>query len=146
MRGQLTGLHPAIDRPSRVLDVGWWWWQYSLHAVDPVAAGLQDFGSHPDQFLEKQIRIWSRQYMASRTPHDTESSTKAFSHLMAWLPTRIPHREGHPPPVALVHGDYRLDNTVCHPTRPEVVAVLDWELATLGHPMADVRHSVELAH
>jgi len=99
----------------------------ALHTVDPVAAGLADFGKAGNYFA-RQIDRWSRQYKASQTePID------AMDRLIAWLPGHIPADAR----TCVVHGDYRLDNLVFHPTQSRVSAVLDWELSTLGHPMAD---------
>ena len=98
-----------------------------LHAVDVELAGLSDFGKTGNYF-ERQIGRWSKQYRASET-----ESVDAMNRLIEWLP-------GHIPPVdesTVVHGDYRMDNLIFHPTEPRVIAVLDWELSTLGHPLAD---------
>ncbi|HSG87899.1 MAG TPA: phosphotransferase family protein [Pseudomonadales bacterium] len=99
-----------------------------LHAVDPEAVGLGDFG-RPGNYYTRQISRWSRQYEASKT-EDLEAMNK----LMAWLPDRIPESDE----SGIVHGDYRLGNVILHPTEPRIVAVLDWELCTLGHPLADL--------
>jgi aminoglycoside phosphotransferase (APT) family kinase protein len=103
----------------------------ALHSVDVAAAGLSDFGK-PGNYFERQIGRWSKQYVASITqPID------AMDRLMQWLPTHLPASARDERHVAVVHGDYRLDNLVFHPTEPRVLAVLDWELSTLGHPLAD---------
>lgn len=99
----------------------------ALHAVDPAAVGLQTFGK-PDRYLQRQIARWSRQCAESPLPVSDD-----LRRLMAWLPEHVPPGDE----TALVHGDYRLDNLVFHPQEPRVVAVLDWELSTLGHPLAD---------
>ncbi len=99
----------------------------ALHAVDYAAAGLADFGK-PGNYFARQVARWSRQCRESRVPVPS-----ALERLMAWLPERIPPGDE----TTLVHGDYRLDNLVLHPTRPRVIGVLDWELSTLGHPLAD---------
>ena len=99
-----------------------------LHRVDHEAVGLADFG-RPGNYYTRQISRWSRQYEASKT-EDLEAMDK----LMAWLPTRIPESDE----TCVVHGDYRLGNVMLHPTEPRIVAVLDWELSTLGHPLADL--------
>jgi aminoglycoside phosphotransferase (APT) family kinase protein len=99
----------------------------ALHAIDPTVVGLGDYG-RPGNYLSRQIDRWSRQYKASET-----ESIIAMDHLIEWLPGRIPVREA----VAVVHGDFRMDNLVFHPTEPRVLAVLDWELSTLGDPLAD---------
>jgi aminoglycoside phosphotransferase (APT) family kinase protein len=99
-----------------------------LHGVDFASIGLQDFGAHGNYF-ERQISRWSKQYQqdqaAGRNPD--------MERLMEWLPQHIPAGNE----VSIVHGDFRCDNLIFHPTEPRVVAVLDWELATLGHPLAD---------
>jgi aminoglycoside phosphotransferase (APT) family kinase protein len=111
--------HAIFDDMNRVIA--------ALHTVDYVAAGLDDFGKAGNYFA-RQIDRWSRQYKASQTePID------AMDRLIAWLPSHIPIDAR----TCIVHGDYRLDNLVFHPQRPRVSAVLDWELSTLGHPMAD---------
>jgi aminoglycoside phosphotransferase (APT) family kinase protein len=103
----------------------------ALHSVDVVAAGLADYG-RPGNYFERQIARWSKQYLASVTEEIT-----AMDRLIAWLPAHMPAgaRDGSAP--AIVHGDFRLDNLVFHRTEPRIVAVLDWELSTLGHPLAD---------
>ena len=103
----------------------------ALHGVDVSAAGLADFG-RPGNYFERQIGRWSRQYRASITkPID------AMDRLMDWLPAHIPPTAASHANGVVVHGDYRLDNLVFHPTEPRILAVLDWELSTLGHPLAD---------
>lgn len=99
----------------------------ALHQVDYKAQGLGDFGK-PTDYLARQISRWSKQYKASET-----ETIPQMDSLMAWLPENIPGGEE----TSLVHGDYRLDNTVLHPTEPRQIAILDWELSTLGHPLAD---------
>lgn len=103
----------------------------ALHRVDWRALGLADFGK-PHQFIARQIDRWSRQYLASKT--DDEST---MEELAAWLRAHMPADEE----TSLVHGDYRLGNVILHPTEPRVVAVLDWELATLGHPLGDLAYA-----
>ena len=98
-----------------------------LHTLDFEALGLGDFG-RPGNYFERQISRWSQQYRASET-----DSIPAMDSLMAWLPDNIPDDES----ASIVHGDYRLDNMVIHPTEPRVIAVLDWELSTIGHPLGD---------
>lgn len=103
----------------------------ALHKVDVAAAGLTDFGK-PGNYFERQVTRWSKQYMASVTqPID------AMDKLIAWLPAHMPASARDESKVSVVHGDYRLDNLVFHHTEPRVIAVLDWELSTLGHPLAD---------
>ncbi len=102
-----------------------------LHRIDPAAAGLAGFG-RPGGFLARQVRIWTAQHQASATAPIAE-----MDRLAGWLADAV---ERVPDETALVHGDYRLDNVVLAPDRPEVAAVLDWELSTLGHPLADLAH------
>ncbi len=103
----------------------------ALHSVDYRAVGLTDYGK-PGNYFERQIGRWSKQYVASITEPITE-----MDRLMDWLPTHIPTMARDEKMVSVVHGDYRMDNLVFHPTEPRIVAVLDWELSTLGHPLAD---------
>ena len=98
-----------------------------LHAFDPAAIGLSNFG-RGENYVARQVERWSKQYRASQT-----ESVDAMEQLMTWLPAHLPP----PAPVRLVHGDYRLDNLIVAPSRPRVLAVLDWELSTLGDPLAD---------
>lgn len=103
----------------------------ALHSVDHVARGLETYGKAGNYFA-RQIARWSRQYQASITEPIVE-----MERLMDWLPAHMPALAQDESRVAIVHGDYRLDNLVFHPTEPRIVAVLDWELSTLGHPLAD---------
>jgi len=98
-----------------------------LHMYDPVAIGLGDFGK-PGNYFARQIDRWTKQYRASETQHIPE-----FEKVAEWLPRTVPEQAR----VSIVHGDYRLDNMIFHATEPRVQAVLDWELSTLGDPMAD---------
>jgi len=98
-----------------------------LHTVDYAALGLADYGK-PGNYFARQIERWSKQYLASQT-----ETIEAMDQLIAWLPHNIPPGED----TAIVHGDFRLDNMLFHPTEPRILAVLDWELSTLGHPFAD---------
>jgi aminoglycoside phosphotransferase (APT) family kinase protein len=98
-----------------------------LHTIDPVAAGLGDFGK-PGNYFARQISRWTGQYRASET-----ARIEAMERLIEWLPAHVPADES----VAIVHGDFRMDNLVIHPTEPRVIAVLDWELSTIGHPLGD---------
>ena len=98
-----------------------------LHKVDYVSLGLEDFGK-PGNYFARQISRWTKQYVASET-----QSIESMNKLMEWLPNNIPGDDE----TSIVHGDYRLDNMVLHPTEPKVKAVLDWELSTLGHPLGD---------
>ena len=99
----------------------------AMHRVDLARTGLADYGK-PGNFFARQIGRWTTQYRASETER-----IEAMDRLIEWLPQNIPPGDA----TARVHGDYRLDNLVFHATEPRVVAVLDWELSTLGHPMAD---------
>ena len=98
-----------------------------LHTIDYAAIGLADFGK-PGNYFSRQIDRWTRQYKASET-----EKIDAMDNLIAWLPNNIPPGDE----TSIVHGDYRLDNMIFHPTEPRVLALLDWELSTLGHPLAD---------
>ncbi|MEP7056535.1 MAG: phosphotransferase [Caldimonas sp.] len=103
----------------------------ALHSVDIDAAGLSGYGK-PGNYFERQIGRWTKQYLASITePID------AMERLIEWLPVHIPPSARDETQVAVVHGDYRLDNLVFDEAEPRVVSVLDWELSTLGHPLAD---------
>jgi aminoglycoside phosphotransferase (APT) family kinase protein len=102
-----------------------------LHGVDYAGQGLADFG-RPGNYFERQIGRWSKQYLASVTQAIGE-----MDQLIAWLPAHIPAMARAENMTRIVHGDFRLDNLVFHPTEARVVAVLDWELSTLGHPLAD---------
>jgi len=99
----------------------------NLHMVDYKAVGLEDFGK-PTDYLARQINRWSKQYRASET-----EKIPAMENLMEWLPKNIPEGDE----TSVVHGDYRLDNTILDRNSKEVIAILDWELSTLGHPLAD---------
>ena len=99
----------------------------ALHKVDYASLGLADYGK-PGNYFARQIARWSKQYRASET-----QTIAAMDRLIAWLPENIPPEEE----TAIVHGDYRLDNMIFHPSEPRILAVLDWELSTLGHPLAD---------
>ncbi|WP_431266546.1 phosphotransferase [Roseateles chitinivorans] len=103
----------------------------ALHRVDFRALGLEGYGK-PGNYFERQIGRWSKQYQATIT-----GPNEAMDRLIEWLPAHIPDSARDEREVAIVHGDYRLDNLVFHPTEPRVLAVLDWELSTLGHPLAD---------
>jgi aminoglycoside phosphotransferase (APT) family kinase protein len=103
----------------------------ALHKVDIDTAGLATFGK-PGNYFERQIGRWGKQYMASIT-----QPIEAMDRLLQWLPAHMPDSALDQTKVSIVHGDYRLDNLVFHPSEPRVLAVLDWELSTLGHPLAD---------
>ncbi len=101
-----------------------------LHTFEPDKIGLGDFGKG-ENYVARQVDRWTKQYRASET-----QTVAAMDNLIAWLPDHIPPQKL----VRLVHGDFRLDNCVLHPDKPEVMAVLDWELATLGDPLADATY------
>ena len=120
----LPGMTPAergaiYDEMNRVIAL--------LHSVDYQAIGLGDYGK-PGNYFARQIDRWTKQYKAAETEH-----IPAMEALIAWLPQNIPAGDL----TTIVHGDYRLDNVIFHPTEPRILAVLDWELSTLGHPLAD---------
>jgi len=120
----LPGLPPSergavYDEMNRVIA--------ALHSVDVVAAGLADFG-RAGNYFERQIGRWSKQYRASET-----EPIEAMDRLIEWLPSHVPPGDE----TTVVHGDFRLDNLIFHPTEARVLAVIDWELSTLGHPLAD---------
>jgi aminoglycoside phosphotransferase (APT) family kinase protein len=100
----------------------------ALHGFDPEAIGLGDYGK-PGNYFARQIGRWSRQYLAD----DLAGRNVDMDALIAWLPDNIPAGDE----TSVVHGDFRCDNMIFHPTEPRVLAVLDWELSTLGHPLAD---------
>jgi aminoglycoside phosphotransferase (APT) family kinase protein len=102
-----------------------------LHGVDVDAVGLGDYGK-PGNYFERQVSRWTKQYLAAET-----ETIEPMDALMRWLPEHMPADDGQ---VALVHGDYRLDNMIFHPTEPLILAIVDWELSTLGHPFADVAY------
>jgi len=99
----------------------------ALHSVNPEAIGLGDYGK-PGNYIERQVARWTKQYKAAET-----EKIDAANRLIEWLPKYIPQGDE----VAIVHGDYRFDNVIFHPTEPRILAVLDWELSTLGHPLVD---------
>ena len=102
----------------------------ALHRVDHEAVGLGDFG-RPGNYYARQISRWSKQYRASETER-----IEAMDRLIDWLPENIPESDQ----SGIVHGDYRLGNCIVHPSEPRIVSVLDWELSTLGHPLADLAY------
>lgn len=102
-----------------------------LHAVDIEAAGLSDFG-RVGGYVGRQIKRWSEQYLASKT-----DELASMERLMAWLPANLPARDV----TTVVHGDFRLENMIFHPTEPHVLAIVDWELATLGDPLSDLAYN-----
>lgn len=99
----------------------------ALHAIDPVAVGLGDYGK-PGNYFERQVARWTRQYRASQT-----DDLPDVERLIEWLPRTVPPQDR----VSIVHGDYRIDNLIFAEDGPRVAAVLDWELSTLGDPLAD---------
>ncbi|MCG2584545.1 phosphotransferase [Massilia sp. TS11] len=120
----LPGMTPAeraaiYDEMNRVIAL--------LHTVDYAGIGLADYGK-PGNYFARQIERWTKQYLASQT-----ESIPEMDALIAWLPQHIPAGDD----TAIVHGDFRMDNLIFHPTEPRILAVLDWELSTLGHPAAD---------
>lgn len=125
----LPGMTPEMraahyDELNRVLA--------ALHQVDYAAVGLSDFGK-TGNYIERQVARWSKQYQASGAER-----IPAMDALIDWLPRHIPPGDE----TSIVHGDYRLDNVIFHPTEPRVLAVLDWELSTLGHPLSDLAYQV----
>ena len=104
----------------------------ALHSVDIDAVGLSDYGRHGG-FFDRQINRWSKQYEAGKTREIEE-----IPQLGKWLQDNMPEDDT----TTLVHGDYRLGNLIFHPTKPEVIGVLDWELSTLGHPLSDLGYNL----
>lgn len=125
---RLPGMEPAAraahhDEMNRVLA--------ALHGADYASVGLADYG-RVGNYIERQVSRWSKQYdsaNAERIP--------AMDRLIEWLPPRIPPDDE----TSIVHGDFRLDNAIFHPTQPRVLALLDWELSTLGHPLSDFAYN-----
>ncbi|MBW4935246.1 phosphotransferase [Marinobacter sp. F4206] len=101
-----------------------------LHSVDVNAVGLGDFG-RPEGYVARQVSRWTKQYLASKT-----DDMPAMDKLMAWLSENLPANDE----CAIAHGDYRFGNLMLAPDKPEVIAILDWELSTLGHPLADLAY------
>jgi aminoglycoside phosphotransferase (APT) family kinase protein len=129
----LPGLEPAeraaiYDAMNEVLA--------KLHRVDWEAIGLESFG-RPGSYFARQINRWTRQWRASKTREIPE-----IERLIAWLPEHVPAGDE----TTIVHGDYRLGNLMLHPREPRVIALLDWELSTLGHPLADLAYNCVLYH
>ena len=106
----------------------------AIHDVDLAAVGLSDFG-RPDAYVARQVKRWTKQYLASQTTDVEQMKT-----LIDWMPVNIPDDEA----TTLVHGDYRLDNLIFHPSEPRALAVIDWELSTLGHPLSDLAYTCML--
>jgi aminoglycoside phosphotransferase (APT) family kinase protein len=107
-----------------------------LHGVDPEAVGLGDYGK-PGNYYARQIGRWSQQYLAAKT-----DEIMSMDRLMAWLPAHVPAGDE----SGIVHGDYRVENLIFHPTEPRIVAIVDWELSTLGHPLADLAYNCLTYH
>ena len=107
-----------------------------LHSFDPAEIGLADFGKG-ENYVARQVERWSKQYRASET-----ETIEAMERLIDWLPKHIPPAG----PARLVHGDYRLDNLIIAKDAPKVIAVLDWELSTLGDPLADFTYHLMAWH
>ncbi len=99
----------------------------ALHTIDPASVGLEDFG-RPGNYIERQVGRWTKQYRASATEPIEE-----MERIVEWLPQHLPPEHG----GRIVHGDYKVDNILFHPTEARVVALLDWELSTIGDPLAD---------
>ena len=108
----------------------------ALHGLDPAAVGLADFG-RPGNYYARQVARWTKQYEASKTDEIPEMEA-----LAAWLSEHLPESDE----TRIVHGDYRIGNFVLHPVEPRIVAVLDWELSTLGHPLADLAYFCQNYH
>lgn len=105
----------------------------AMHSVNLDEVGLSDYGK-PGNYFERQIGRWTKQYRASET-----ETQPAMERMIDWLPAHLPADDGR---TSLVHGDYRLDNVMFHPTEPRIIGVLDWELSTLGNPIADLAYQV----
>ena len=115
-----TGIYDAMNRAVAALAI-----------VKPEEVGLEDFG-RPGNYYARQTKRWSDQYRGSETVKIPE-----MDQMMDWLPKNMPAEDGL---ISVVHGDYRLDNMIFHPTKPEILGVVDWELSTLGHPFADLAY------
>ncbi|KAA1174322.1 phosphotransferase [Marinobacter salinexigens] len=102
----------------------------ALHSVDVNTIGLGDYG-RPEGYVARQVSRWSKQYLASKT-----DDLPAMDKLMAWLPENLPAKDE----MSIAHGDYRFGNLMLAPDSPKVIAILDWELSTLGHPLADLAY------
>ena len=107
------------------------------HSLDPSALGLSDFGK-PGNYFARQVARWSRTYQAD----EIAGRDPAMAELILWLPQNIPPDEE----TRVIHGDFKPDNMVFHPTEPRVIAVLDWELSTLGPPLADFVNHLTMYH
>lgn len=111
-----------------------------IHNVDYKAVGLVNFG-RPADYVARQISRWSKQYLLAKTVE-----VESMERLMEWLPRHIPSEDADEGLSTVVHGDFRLGNTIVHPTEPRVVAVLDWELSTIGNPLADLSYLCQQYH
>lgn len=120
---ELSERRAYFDEMTRVLA--------AIHSIDLEKSGLEDYGKSGNYFARQTSR-WSSQYENSRT-----GEVDSMEWLMKWLPDNIPDDDGR---LCLIHGDYRLDNMIFHPDKPEIMAVVDWELSTLGHPLADLSY------
>jgi len=103
-----------------------------LHNIDFNKIGLSKYGKAGPDYFDRQFKTWGRAYKATET-----QPIKPMNQIMEWIPSNIPRREDMAR-TTIVHGDYRLDNVVFHPTEMRIIAVLDWELSTLGNPMSDL--------
>ncbi len=109
----------------------------AMHSLDPATVGLGDYG-RAGNYFERQIGRWSQQYLAD----DLAGRDPDMDAVVAWLPNAIPGGDE----TRLVHGDFRCDNMIFHPSEPRILAVLDWELSTLGHPLADFAYHAMMYH
>ena len=112
----------------------------AIHKVDYADIGLEGFG-RPANYVARQISRWSKQYLLAKT-----EEIESMERLMAWLPEHIPDEDGDEALSTVVHGDYRLGNVIVHPEQPRVVAVLDWELSTIGNPLSDLSYLCQQYH
>ena len=108
----------------------------ALHSIDWQAVGLADFGKH-SAYVERQVRLWTKQFRAAET-----DPNPAMEKLIEWLPENIPDDDV----TTIAHGDFRLENLIFHPAESRVLALLDWELATLGHPLSDLAFNCMVYH
>ena len=129
----LPGMSPA-ERTATFRDVAQT--LARLHRVDIHTAGLSDFGK-PSGYVQRQVKLWTRQYEAAKTDEIADMDA-----LIAWLAANMPADDI----TTIAHGDYRMGNLILHPEEPRVVAVLDWELSTLGHPLCDLAYSALAWH
>ena len=102
----------------------------ALHSLDYTALALSDYGK-PGRYIERQVARWTQQYRGAET-----ETIEAVERLIEWLPEHVPAGQE----TTIVHGDFRLDNVIFHPTEPKILAVIDWELSTLGHPLVDLAY------